>query len=892
MNRHLFRITLFTVTLLATLLLLGSPAAQAVSTTLVINEIDYDQASTDAAEFLELKNVSSGAINLDLYAVELVNGTGGGAALYQTIDLPNVNLAAGDYFVVCANAATTANCDLDVAPDTNLIQNGAPDAVGLRLSGALVDAVSYEGNSGAPYTEGSGTGLEDNPDTGLKSIGRCPDGADTDQNNIDFAFADISPGATNNCPLPGIELTIMQIQGLAHKSTYLGETALNVPGIVTVVRGNGFYMQDPAGDGNVATSDAIFVFSGSAPAVAVGDSVTVNGLVAEFYPGGFASGNLSTTELTGPAITVVSSGNALPATTIIGNGGRVPPNMVIDDDATGDVETTGSFDPTTDGIDFYESLEAMRVQVNDAIAVGPTNPFGEIPVVGDGGANAGLLSPRGGIVIQAGDFNPERVILDDTLMSVPIVSTGDSFTSPIIGVMDYSFGNFKLFVNEPMTAAAGGLAQETTTAAVAGELSIASFNVLNLDPGDGPAKFDALAAQIVNNLQAPDILGLIEVQDNSGPVNNGVVDASLTYTMLAAAIQAAGGPAYEFRDIPPVNNQDGGEPGGNIRVGFFFRPDRVSFVDRPGGGPTTATTVSLGASGVELSASPGRIDPTNTAFTNSRKPLAAEFLFQGEQVIIVHNHFNSKGGDNPLFGRIQPPVLTSEAQRLQQAQVVNNFVDDILALDASANVVVMGDLNDFPFSPPLATVAGDVLTNLVATLPLGDQYTFIFDGNSQVLDNFLVSDNLLTFPTFFDIVHANVEFAASQRPTDHDPVMAQFCLDTTPPTLAVSLNPNVLWPPNHKYVTVQATVSVNDNADPAAVWNLVSVTSSEPDSGLDPQDLPNDIVIVDSTTFLLRAERGEDGPGRTYSVTYQATDACGNVTVATATVFVPHDQSE
>ena len=87
----------------------------------------------------------------------------------------------------------------------------------------------------------------------------------------------------------------------------------------------------------------------------------------------------------------------VPAPIVIGTGGRIPPATVIEDDATGDVETSGTFDPATDGIDFYESLEGMLVQVNDAVAVGPTSDFGsnrEIPVVVDNGANAGLRTPR------------------------------------------------------------------------------------------------------------------------------------------------------------------------------------------------------------------------------------------------------------------------------------------------------------------------------------------------------------------------------------------------------------------------------------------------------------------------------------------------------------------
>jgi uncharacterized protein len=164
----------------------------------VINEIDYDQPGTDTAEFIELKNNSTFPVNLASFTIELVNGNAGGAVIYQTIVLPAVELAAGDYYVVCANVVTVANCDLDVTPDTNLIQNGAPDAVGLRYNGELVDAVSYEGDTGAPYTEGSGVGLVDDA-AGFTSISRCPDGFDSNQNNIDFALVNSTPGVTNAC---------------------------------------------------------------------------------------------------------------------------------------------------------------------------------------------------------------------------------------------------------------------------------------------------------------------------------------------------------------------------------------------------------------------------------------------------------------------------------------------------------------------------------------------------------------------------------------------------------------------------------------------------------------------------------------------------------------------
>jgi uncharacterized protein len=757
----------------------AASAPQALSTTVVINEVDYDQASTDTAEFLELENVSGSAINLDTYLVQLVNGTGGGAAVYDTIDLPAVTLAAGDYYVVCANAANVANCDLDDDPNTDFIQNGAPDAIGLRDGSTLVDALSYEGDSGAPYTEGSGAGLNDDPNAGTNGLSRCPDGTDTDVNTADFVYASSTPGAANTCPSPPSAVEINEIQGASHVSPLVGQ-AVQTSGIVTAGRTNGFYLQDPSADANVATSEAVFVFTSTAPTVSAGDAVQVVATVGEFRPGGSGSANLSLTQLASPAITVLSSGNPLPSATVIGTGGRIPPGAVIDDDATGDVETSGSFDATTDGIDFYESLEAMRVQVNDPVAVGPTNGFGEVMVVGDGGANAAVRTTRGGVVISETDFNPERIQLDDTLvpMSVPAVHVGDGFTTPAVGVLDYNFGNFEVNVTAALTRVDRGLAQEVTSPQNDHQIAVATYNVENLDPADDT--FATHADYIVNHLRSPDLIAIEEIQDSDGPTNSTVTDATTTWNLLIAAITAEGGPTYQFRQINPVDDQDGGEPGGNIRVGFLFGTDReLEFIDRPGGTPTSNTTVIDHPSGPRLSASPGRIQPANAAFNASRKPLVGEFRMRGQKVFVIANHFNSKGGDQPLFGRFQPPVRSTEVQRHQQAQIVNDFVDDLLDADENANVIVLGDINDFEFSETVSILEGGVLTSLMDTLPKAERYSYVFEGNSQVLDQILVSDNLLdVFPIQYDVVHVNSEFA--DQASDHDPQVARIDLRGRP----------------------------------------------------------------------------------------------------------------
>lgn len=183
---------------LLSLLALVASISTPLSAQLVINEIDYDNVGTDTAEFVEIKNIDVVLVNLADYTLELVNGNLGGAAVYATYSLaPAVQLAPGGYLVLCANPTLTPHCDLDVSPDTNLIQNGAPDAVALRHLGTLIDTVSYDGDTGAPYTEGSGSGLIDDGQVDFAGISRFPDGADTNQNNVDLSPRCITPGQAN-----------------------------------------------------------------------------------------------------------------------------------------------------------------------------------------------------------------------------------------------------------------------------------------------------------------------------------------------------------------------------------------------------------------------------------------------------------------------------------------------------------------------------------------------------------------------------------------------------------------------------------------------------------------------------------------------------------------------
>ncbi|HEY5670737.1 MAG TPA: hypothetical protein VIS10_12120, partial [Anaerolineales bacterium] len=461
-------------------------------------------------------------------------------------------------------------------------------------------------------------------------------------------------------------ISIHDIQGASHKSPLENQMVAGVKGVVTALRKRGFYMQEPAPDSDEATSEGIYVYLNDTPSVQVGEQVSVTGMVLEETPFSLSPGSLSVTWISATiaSIQVLSTGVELPAPVLIGQGGRVPPDQIIEDDSDDDVNDSKIFDPASDGLDFFESLEGMRVKVLDPVAVSGTSQDGVIVVLGDGGVLAGVRTPRGGLVVQPDDFNPERILVEDAIVSSePRVNVGATFSGVITGVLDYSLGNFKLFNTEPFPSiTTTGVTSETVSEASPDQLSVVTLNTKNLDPKESPSKYARLARQIVGYLLSPDILVLEEIQDSNGSLNDAVVTATLTYSMLVTAIQEAGGPLYQVRQIDPLDDQDGGQLGGNIRVGFVFRTDRgLSFVDRPGGDAITPVTATLGTNGSQLSISPGRVDPLNQAFNESRKPLAGEFIFKGHKLILIACHLNSRSDDSLLFGRYQPPRQYSQA---------------------------------------------------------------------------------------------------------------------------------------------------------------------------------------------------------------------------------------
>jgi predicted extracellular nuclease len=344
----------------------------------------------------------------------------------------------------------------------------------------------------------------------------------------------------------------------------------------------------------------------------------------------------------------------------------------------------------------------------------------------------------------------------------PILAVGDRI-GDITGVMDYAYGVFQVSAIFPVAviARSGWQHEVTTIARSPARLTVATYNVLNLgaDSTDNPQR-TRLASQIVRALGAPDILALQEIQDSSGERDDGVVDARPTLRALARAVIAAGGPAYAYLDVPPVDKRPGGAPGGNIRNAFFYDGARVKLVSY-----RSLTPAILAAADA----------PNPVAFAGSRDPLEAVFEFSGQRITAINNHLTSRYGSTPVFGAVQPWVQAGEAEREAQVRALRAYVSGLVDLNPGAQVVVLGDMNTFETSDDLSTIlpgAPPLLTNLIVRVAEPERYSYIFEGNSQVLDHIFVTRNLAAAEV--DVVHLNVDFPSDRPASDHDPVVAGF----------------------------------------------------------------------------------------------------------------------
>ena len=308
-------------------------------------------------------------------------------------------------------------------------------------------------------------------------------------------------------------------------------------------------------------------------------------------------------------------------------------------------------------------------------------------------------------------------------------------------------------------------------------LVIATFNVCNLGAHASPARLARLGVIIARDLGSPDIIALQEIMAEGPVLAGGQVPADAAYQALIAAIGAAGGPSYAFREVPPRADQDGGMAGANIRVGLLFNPVRVAFPGRGCAGPEDKVGIRYRDRQPSLTLNPGRIAPMHPAFAGdnryhwvpSRKMLASEFAVGGRRLFVIVCHFKS------MRSSTRRDEDYAKKQRHAQAEIVHYFAADLLACDPRAAIVVLGDLNDVPGSKTLKILKGDLFHNLLEDLPRGQGYTRRHGGRPQALDHILVSP-ALRLGAAAHIPHVNSD-AGPGKPepaSDHDPVLARL----------------------------------------------------------------------------------------------------------------------
>ena len=583
---------------------------------------------------------------------------------------------------------------------------------------------------------------------------------------------------------------IGEVQGESHESPLVGKEVVINNVVVTKTDKTGFYVQDKVSDNNPRTSDAVYV--ASAEKVESGDLLKVQGTVKEGYMEEYSvrpgqtfkkpAGSLTVTQIINATITKLGKTDLPKALNI----SEKMPKDIVDNTPT-------KYNPETEALDYWESLEGMRVEVTKPKVTGPQYK-GDIYVL-PGDYKGQKLNNIGGVNLRPGVQNTE--VLPITVGNKFVAKAKDYFNENISGVVTYKNKTYKIDPSSVPTLQDGGLKREVSKIYPAEDkLTIASYNIENFSANNNghdetpEEKVDKIANSFIKEVHSPDIITLIEVQDNNGGVNDGTVDGVKSGEKLAQRIKSLGGPDYKYTEIAPVDGKDGGKPGANIRVAYLYNPKRVTLIGKEKGGSEEAARFVNG----HLEKNPARIDPTSVHFEKVRKSLAAEFEFKGERIVVIANHLKSKLGDDAIYGSNQPSVENTKAKRIEEAKILNAFIKEGLRQNPNLKFVLTGDFNDFEFSDSVKTIVGNELVNLMAEHEQGDRYSYFYRGSNQSLDNVLISKNIKD-KVVFSPVHINASFMEEHgRASDHDPVVVQ--IDFSKPAAPESPGLNPINPAN------------------------------------------------------------------------------------------------
>ncbi|KAI0649283.1 endonuclease/exonuclease/phosphatase [Trametes meyenii] len=604
-----------------------------------------------------------------------------------------------------------------------------------------------------------------------------------------------------------LQTTITDIQGVGFQSPLAGRF-VQVSGVVTAKDRYGAWIQGEPSD-DPRESHGLRLYGALASKQPnVGDSISVTGRVTE-YRGDRNPNDLFLTELDQiSALTTHSTGNVVKP--LVLGVERIPPHNQLSSLDVGpdgwlslpsNISLLESVNPTLRadvfGLDFWESLEGQLVTVPFPTAANFPDRFGSFWVYGDWPVTG--KNGHGGLTIHSDDdgvppAHPEAILIGRALDGTrnPKTSMGVQLTN-ITGIVTYQFGNYYILpLTAPDIVDVPGVNVRPSTlssSAHACQLRIGDYNVENMSPRS--RHIPHIAEHISEYLHTPDIIFVQEIQDDSGPCNNGVVSANKTLRALADAIKkASGGVHYDFVNVEPEDNKDGGAPGGNIRVAYLWRPERVSLLPGTIGDATLATQPVIDDDGnVDLSYNPGRIDPLHSAWEEARKPLAAAWQTTlGDRFYTVNVHFSSKRGSSSAQGNARPPVNGHAERRLSQANVTATFVRSLFNLSPNASVIVAGDMNEYLAARavlrPLSSLLRDA--NIVAGVPPAERYTYAYDQHAQEIDHVFVSNAIAgrrgalgenSMDRGLEIEHVHVNTWAESvdtRASDHDPTVVRL----------------------------------------------------------------------------------------------------------------------
>ncbi len=691
-------------------------------------------------------------------------------------------------------------------------------------------------------------------------------------------------GATDTSPFAG--------QDVAIEGVVVGD----YEGIAPTLRGFYVQEQDDEQDADPATSEGIFVFHGSEDTVSLGDVVRVQGTVAEFQ---------GQTQLGFPDSVEVLSSNEIVTAAVA----SLPLS-------------------TADDLERYEGMLVTFPQTLYVTEFFQLGRFGQV-VVSSGDR---LLQPTSiaepgaaAVAIQAAN-NLNRLIIDDAdngqnqdpivfgrggneLTAANTLRGGDTLTGAV-GVMTYTWAGNAASGNAYRLRPVGDLSDSglvpggvvpefqaanprpSAAPVVGGSGKVASFNVLNyfvtLDAGSnqcGPVGFlqdcrganstfelDRQRDKLVSALLQidADVLGLIELENTTGvePLDD----------IVGALNDIAGPGTYDYIETGTIGTDV-------IKVGIVYQPDR-------------ATPVG------DFAVLDSSVDPRFDDDLN-RPALAQSFVSDDEVFTVVVNHLKSKGcgGDIGLDMDQGDGAGCFNLARTSAAEAEVDWIASDPTNVGDDDFLVLGDLNSYAMEDPIDVFVGAGYIDLGRLFDGDDTYSYVFDGQWGYLDYALASTSMaakvtgageyhinadepsvLDYNTDFKTAnHINILYAPDEfRTSDHDPVVVGYC-EAVAPSASATASPSSIWPPNGKMKAVTVTLSVSDAND--VIVELVSVTADESIN-------PGDVVIVDDTHFLVRAKRDGSGDGRIYTITYLATDPCGNSTQFSATVEVPHDQGK